>query len=83
MASIAQVIRDRRSDLKKLRQLSLTVDAAQEAAEREILRQLNRKRAVPEPADLARIVGLMQAQDQAQQTLATALGAIADKWSGV
>lgn len=82
MATLAQVIRERRKDLQGIRKLSRKVDAAQEAAEREIVRLQNRKRSVPEPDDLVQIINLMAAQDAAQQQLASTIQEVSTRWSG-
>lgn len=59
MATLSSVIRERKQGLKRLAKASLSLDAEQEKVEREIKRILVRKRAVPEAADMSRILGLI------------------------
>jgi hypothetical protein len=59
MATLAEVARTRKEGLKRLQKASLQLDAAQEKVERETKRLLTRKKAVPEAADMTRILSLI------------------------
>lgn len=73
MASIASIARQRKDVLKQLNVLSQKVDARQEALEREILRQIRRKRSVPEAEDMTRVIVLCEQSAQALDTLVQAV----------
>lgn len=55
MATLSEIARSRKTDLKALTKLSLALNAAQEAFHREILRIKNRKKSVPELSDAERL----------------------------
>lgn len=69
--SIAEVSRERKAGLKRLQKASLTLDAQQEKVEREVKRLLNRKRSVPEAADMTRVLTLMQGVSAALDGMAS------------
>jgi hypothetical protein len=60
MATLAEVSRQRKEGLKRLKRASLALDASQEKVEREVNRLLSRKRSVPEQADMSRVLALIQ-----------------------
>ncbi len=59
MATLSQVARERKDALRALRKLSISLDAAQEAVDRELVRLINRKKAVPESGDLEKVGALL------------------------
>lgn len=59
MATLSEIARSRRSDLKAISRWSRALDTAQEKVEREVKRIINRKKAVPEVADASRIINLI------------------------
>jgi len=60
MATLSEITRTRKLGLKRLQAASVDLDAKQERVEREIKRLLTRKRAVPEVADMVRVLGLIK-----------------------
>lgn len=70
MATLAEVARQRKEGLKRLKKASLTLDAAQEKAEREIVRLINRKKSVPEASDMVRVLSFITGVSQALDQLA-------------
>lgn len=60
MATLSEIARQRKSDLKAITKLSLALNAAQEAFHREILRIKNRKKSVPELKDAERLSQLLE-----------------------
>lgn len=81
MASLAEVGRSRKRQLKQLLLASRRLDAAQEALEREAKRLTNRKVAVPEVADAQRLVGMTRAVYAALENLSGLLTQLAQSWS--
>ena len=57
MATLAAVARERKEALKRLQKASLKLDYQQEIVEREVKRLLNRKKSIPEAADMQRVLG--------------------------
>jgi len=57
--TIGQKVRVRKEGLRRLQRASLSLDAAQEKVEREVKRLLNRKKAIPEAADMERVLSLI------------------------
>ncbi len=80
MATIAQVSRERKAQLRQLMVASRRLDAAQEALEREVKRILVRKKAVPELADAERLGTLAQAVEGTLGTLASVISGVAQSW---
>jgi hypothetical protein len=58
MATLAEVSRQRKSQLRQLMVASRKLDSRQESLEREIKRLVNRKKSVPELADAERLIGM-------------------------
>jgi hypothetical protein len=57
--TIGQKVRVRKEGLRRLQRASLSLDAAQEKVEREVKRLLNRKKSIPEAADMERVLALI------------------------
>ena len=83
MASLAEIARARRNDFRLLLRSSRNLDAKQEALEREVKRLVNRKDAVPEAADAARIVNLIGGTSQALTEMSSLMTQIAENWSTI
>jgi len=81
MATLAEIGRARRGDLRKLLKASRTLDAAQESLEREVKRLTTRKNKVPETDDAMRITGLVDEVQSALNAMAQTIGAIASNWT--
>lgn len=80
MATLASVARDRKAQLRQLMAASRTLDAKQEALEREVKRLLTRKRSVPELADAERLVTMAQAVESALGNMASVISSVASSW---
>lgn len=80
MATLQQIAAGRKKDLKKLKELSLKVDASQEKLEREILRVINRKKNVPEASDALRISGLIAGTYSDLNSLSDHMTVLAEQW---
>lgn len=80
MASIAEVARLRRADLKLLLKASRKVDAVQETLEREVKRLVNRKNAVPEQADAIRVLEMARNIDDELGNFVSTATAMGQKW---
>lgn len=80
MAALAQIARDRKSQLRALLQASQKLDAAQETLEREIKRLVNRKKSVPEVADATRLAKLAQAVEGALSNMVSVISSVASSW---
>ena len=80
MASIAEVARLRRADLKLLLKASRKVDAVQEILEREVKRLVNRKNAVPEQADAIRGLEMARSIDDELGNFVSTATAMGQKW---
>jgi len=78
MATLAAVARERKNALRNLIERSRKLDAKQEVLEREIIRLKNRKRAIPEVADMARLVTMADGTAAALNELVTAIKAAGD-----
>lgn len=83
MATLAEVARSRRADLRVLLKASRKVDAAQEAMEREVKRLSTRKNALPELGDAERILKLAQTIDAEMASFVGTLTALGQKWRSV
>lgn len=80
MASLADIARARRADFRRLLKSSRTLDASQEALEREIKRLTTRKTKVPEVEDAQRILGLMGTVQAALNDMASLMETISTNW---
>lgn len=80
MATLATVIRERKSQLRQLMVASRRLDAAQETLEREIKRLVTRKKSVPEIADAERLTNLTMAVDAQVTNMAQVIKAISGSW---
>lgn len=80
MATLASVARDRKAQLRQLMVASRTLDAKQEALEREVKRILTRKKAVPELADAERLATMAQATESALANMASVISSVASSW---
>lgn len=80
MATIAEVSRERKAQLRQLKLASRKLDAAQEALEREVNRLINRKKAVPELADAERLANMALSVENAMDTMAGVIGSVAQSW---
>lgn len=73
--------RRRKGDLRQLRIYSRRLDAAQEKLDREIVRLISRKRALPELSDYQRLAEMANAVDQATTNFANALYSMGVTWT--
>lgn len=80
MATLSEIARQRKSDLKAITKWSLDLNAAQEAFHREVLRIKNRKKAVPELKDAERLGQLLQKVFEELDVLADTMIDITDDW---
>jgi hypothetical protein len=80
MATLAQISRERKGQLKQLSLASRKVDAVQEALEREVKRIISRKKAVPETADALRLIELARAVVVAVEAILKILDALSTSW---
>lgn len=81
MATLKEISRQRKGQLKNLLLSSRKLDAVQEAFEREVKRITVRKQAVPELADAQRLIVLLRAVSAALDALATILESLSVSWS--
>lgn len=80
MATIAEVSRQRKAQLRQLLIVSRKLDAKQETLEREVKRLINRKKSVPELADAERLTGLALAVDSELQNMANVIMNVGNSW---
>lgn len=80
MASLSEIARQRKSDLKAVTKWSLDLNAAQEAFHREVLRIKNRKKTVPELKDAERLSKLLEKVFAALDVLADTMIDLSDSW---
>lgn len=80
MATLAEIARERKAQLRQLSVASRRLDAAQESLEREVKRLQTRKRAVPELADAERLSTLAIGVAGALDTMAGVITAMAQSW---
>ena len=80
MATLAEVARDRKAQLRQLMVASRKLDATQESLEREVKRLLNRKKSVPELADAERLATMAQNVNGALQSMITVIESVAQSW---
>lgn len=71
--TIQQIKNERRRTLREYKPIMRRIDTAVEALERELVRILSRKRAVPEKADLERLTSLNNQIRVEQQAVSAAL----------
>ena len=81
MATLAEIGRQRKGQLKNLMLASRKLDSEQEKFEREVKRIVNRKQAVPERSDAQRLIALLRAVSMALDALATILESLGVSWS--
>jgi len=80
MATLAEIARARRADLRLLLKASRKLDAAQETLEREVKRLVNRKNSVPEQADAIRILEMTKTTDNEVASFAQTVASLSAKW---
>jgi len=83
MATLAQVARERKNQLRSLSQASLRLDAKQEILEREVKRLQTRKKGIPELADAERLTSMLLAVDSELGNLTQLLSSLASSWSTI
>lgn len=83
MATLAEIGRGRRADLRRLLKASRSLDAAQESLEREVKRLTTRKNKVPETDDAVRITGMVDEVQTALNNMASTIAAIASNWTTI
>jgi len=81
MASLSELASQRKSDLKAISKWTRAWDAKQEAFEREVKRLTNRKRAIPDAADLKRLENMLSASADAFDILADLMVDLAGSWT--
>jgi len=80
MATLSEISRQRKSDLRTISKWSRSLDAAQEKVEREVKRILNRKRSVPEQRDAMRILELMSNVSSVMAQMSSVISDISASW---
>lgn len=80
MATLAEIARARRADLRLLLKSSRKLDAAQEKLEREVKRLVNRKNSVPEQADSIRLLEMAKETDNEVAAFAQVVASLSAKW---
>ena len=80
MASLAEIGRERKKQLRDLMIASRKLDAAQEVLEREIKRLVTRKKSVPEISDAQRLTQMAQAVNTALGNMAQVISAVSRSW---
>lgn len=80
MSTLAEVARQRKTQLRQLMVASRRLDAKQESLEREVKRLINRKKAVPELADAERLTGLALQVESELQNIAGVFSALGTSW---
>lgn len=80
MASLAEIARQRRADLKLILKASRKVDAVQETLEREVKRLVSRKTSIPEQADSARLLEMTKAVDDELADFVSLVSSMSQKW---
>lgn len=81
--TIAEAARVRKQELRKLKLASRSLDAKQEVLEREVNRLINRKRAVPELADLQRLILMARETDTALGNMVSLINSMSKSWSSI
>jgi len=81
MATLAEIARQRKGDLRSLMLASRKLDAAQELVEREAKRLLTRKRAVPEAEDAERLLRMLADVAKALANIIAILEALSRSWT--
>lgn len=80
MATLANVARERKAQLRQLRIASRRLDTKQEALEREIKRIINRKKAIPELKDGERLATLATAIAVEMNSVAGVIQSLSQSW---
>jgi hypothetical protein len=80
MATLANVARERKAQLRQLMIASRKLDASQESLEREVKRLLVRKRSVPELSDAERLGTMAQAVEGALSGMASVIQSVSQSW---
>lgn len=83
MATLQDVARQRKAQLKQLMLASRKLDAAQESLEREVKRLINRKGSVPEVADASRIVALAKGVESSLSNMVSLLASLSTSWGTI
>lgn len=81
MATVTEIARKRKNELRLVSKHSRTLDAQQEKLEREVRRLMNRKKAVPDLQDAKRLIALLQVIQQVMNTMSALFEDIAQSWS--
>ncbi len=80
MASLAEIARVRKADLRLLLKASRKLDAIQEKLEREVKRLVNRNNSVPEQVDAIRLLEMTKETDNEVATFASLISSLSAKW---
>lgn len=83
MATLQEVVRERRGQLKALLLASRKLDAAQEMLERECKRLVNRKQSVPEVSDAARLISMATKVNQELGNMVQLLTSLSKSWAAL
>lgn len=81
MASLSELSRARKAQVRSLQTASRRLDSAQEALERECKRLLTRKRSVPEASDAARLSSLAQGVESALSSMVSLIATLSSAWT--
>lgn len=79
-ATISQVARERKSQLKLLMTASRRLDAKQERLEREVKRLINRKQSVPELADADRLIVMTKETEAELSNMVKVIEQVSQAW---
>jgi hypothetical protein len=81
MATLAEIARQRKIQLKQLLLASRKLDAAQETLEREVKRLVTRKQSIPEVSDAQRLIQLSRAVEAALTNMVNVITTLSGSWA--
>lgn len=80
MATLAEIGRQRKAQLRQLKVASRKLDAAQESLEREINRIIARKKSVPELADAERLTSMSLQVEASLSAMVAVIVNVSQTW---
>lgn len=83
MATLTEIVRQRKAQLGALQVQSRKLDAVQEKLEREVKRLKNRKKQVPEVADAQRLIVMAANVSKETSAMITQLNQLARSWAAL
>ena len=81
MATLAEIARQRKIQLKQLLLASRKLDAAQETLEREVKRLVTRKQSIPEVSDAQRLIQLSRGVEGALTNMVNVITTLSGSWA--